>query len=175
MSTPKRTCSIKGCDRPHESRGWCNMHYKRWRKHGDLFRGLPSTVDRFWAKVDSRDGDECWPWVAKARKGYGQFPLDGRFIRAHRFAYELAVGPIPEGYQIHHVCGNRLCCKPGHLKAVTATQHVEHHLGRSLTEPLCMRHPPEAERRQPSGRRYCAMCSCERWAAWRARQSVRTQ
>lgn len=32
---PKRTCSIDGCENPHEARGWCSMHYKRWKAHGD--------------------------------------------------------------------------------------------------------------------------------------------
>ena len=33
-----RICSVPGCERPHEARGWCTLHYQRWKKHGDPFR-----------------------------------------------------------------------------------------------------------------------------------------
>lgn len=56
---------------------------------------------------------------------YGRFHLSGSYIkrsqvrvRAHRFAYELFVGPIPSGYDIDHVCRNRRCVNPAHLEAV---------------------------------------------------------
>lgn len=94
----KRTCSIDDCDKPVHGQGWCNNHYMRWKRHGDplgVARRL-TLVERFWAKVDRRRPDECWHWLATgSRNGYGQF--DGNM--AHRLAYELEVGPIPEAPQ----------------------------------------------------------------------------
>ncbi len=34
-TTPKRSersCSVKGCKRPYRAKGYCNVHYKKWRK-----------------------------------------------------------------------------------------------------------------------------------------------
>jgi hypothetical protein len=72
---------------------------------------------RFWAKVEKTD--TCWVWSAAKISGYGAFKLDGRAIRAHRFAYELLVGPVPEGLPLDHLCRNRACVNPAHLEPVT--------------------------------------------------------
>lgn len=55
--------------------------------------------DRFWEKVDRGSDDECWPWTAfRGVKGYGQFSPDSScHAQAHRVAWELTNGPIPEG------------------------------------------------------------------------------
>jgi len=79
-----------------------------------------SLADRFWSKVDYGADDECWPWTgASHSRGYGSAYKDGRVTTAHRVAYELAVGPIPEGLEIDHLCRNKLCQNPAHLEAVT--------------------------------------------------------
>ena len=59
-------------------------------------------LKRFWEKVDRRGPDECWEWTASVKpNGYGQFSVvrDGKWLKsyAHRYGYELIVGPIPEG------------------------------------------------------------------------------
>lgn len=82
-------------------------------------------ADRFWPKVQRGAADECWPWLAsRDRKGYGQFEVDGKPRRAHRVAYELALGPIPTGALLLHSCDNRPCCNPAHLRPGTNRDNV---------------------------------------------------
>lgn len=74
--------------------------------------------ERFWEKVDRSAGlDGCWPFMgARDDHGYGRFRIGskaddtGRTILAHRFAYELVVGPLPEGMGACHRCDNPPCC-----------------------------------------------------------------
>ena len=54
--------------------------------------------------------------------GYGQV---GRNKLAHRVIYEQIYGPIPDGYDIHHVCGVRACINPDHLRALTRLGHIQ--------------------------------------------------
>lgn len=78
----------------------------------------PETEARFLAKI--RKTETCWQWTAATQsRGYGCFGLEGRVVLAHRVAYELFIGPIPEGLTIDHTCRNKLCVRPDHLQAIT--------------------------------------------------------
>jgi hypothetical protein len=71
---------------------------------------------------------ECWLWAGPTLpNGYGRLWLNGRKVYAHRVAYELAVGPIPDDREIHHLCEVRRCCRPDHLVAVTKREHGAQH------------------------------------------------
>lgn len=77
---------------------------------------------RFWEKVQKQDS--CWLWTGlQYQTGYGHFdmPVDGKWKarRAHIVAYELTVGPVPEGLDLDHLCRVRLCVNPEHLEPVT--------------------------------------------------------
>ncbi|WP_079171410.1 HNH endonuclease signature motif containing protein [Streptomyces sp. CC53] len=84
--------------------------------------------ERFWSKVDwdIHDEDRCWAWEAtKIWNGYGRFKVTRTCLGlAHRIAYELEVGEIPEGMVIDHQCGVRHCVNPSHLRAVTPRQNT---------------------------------------------------
>ena len=70
------------------------------------------------------DGKGCWLWTGCTTNRYGRAWSggsrgDGRLTYSHRYVYEFLVGPIPDGLQIDHRCGVKLCCNPAHLEAVT--------------------------------------------------------
>ena len=82
---------------------------------------------RFWSKVDKKNADGCWIWVAsKSRKGYGrigrEYPKTGS-CQAHRVAWEFVYGEIPKGIQVDHICHNRACVNPEHLRLATNSQN----------------------------------------------------
>lgn len=123
-----RTCSVEGCERPHECKGFCGKHYRRWRLYGDpsvRHRGgkPPLTEEAFWAKVAKGDG--CWEWQgARSASGYGVARWQGRDRPAHRIAYEFVHGPVPLELEMDHLCRNRGCVNPAHLEPVTGRENV---------------------------------------------------
>lgn len=74
---------------------------------------------RFWAKVEVRSDDECWPWKANLINGYGQFNMGGKIHQkkmvASRVSWELVNGDIHDGLHVLHKCDNPPCCNPKHL------------------------------------------------------------
>lgn len=91
------------------------------------------SIERFWSRVDRSapppaghpEMGSCWLWtLGTDGQGYGCATVDGRQDRAHRHAYRLAIGPIPDGLVIDHLCRVTLCLRPDHLEAVTRAENV---------------------------------------------------
>lgn len=77
--------------------------------------------DTFFSKA--KKVGECLEWQgSKYRNGYGKLGRTG--IMAHRIAYELTKGKIPENMCLDHLCKNRLCINPDHLEIVTLVENV---------------------------------------------------
>ena len=83
--------------------------------------------ERFWSKVFKTPTPGCWLWTAaRDQDGYGQFKYDGQMRGAHRYAYLLVGGHIPDGMQLDHICRVKHCVNPAHLRVVTQKQNGEH-------------------------------------------------
>lgn len=85
--------------------------------------GKQLLIPRFGKAVVVTDG--CWRWLKYINQwGYGAFKVGRRTVQAHRFMYELMVGPIPPGLHIDHLCRNHSCLNPDHLEAVTKRENT---------------------------------------------------
>lgn len=169
----QRTCSITNCNRVHIARGWCEIHYRRWKRHGDPTGKSTETplAERLWSGAVA-DGTGCWPWQrSRDPSGYGRIQVGGRstnggrLLGAHRIAYKLVKGPIPEGLQIDHLCRNRRCINPDHLEAVTMRENTLRGFGVAACharQTHCKRGHPFDEAntdRGEAGRRRCRICT----------------
>ena len=119
--------------------------------------------ERFWTKVNK--SGECWLWTAGLyHDGYGKFWDGKRHCRAHRFAYELLVAPIPDGLQLDHLCRVRHCVNPAHLEAVDCRTNLLRGTGLTATKAAqthCVHGHPFDEVNtyiKPNGARGCRIC-----------------
>lgn len=86
----------------------------------------PEQVTRFWSRVDRSGGERsCWPWIGYRDKwGYGGFTRFRKLL-AHRVAWTIANGPIPDDMLVLHHCDNPPCCNPGHLFVGTHQDNMD--------------------------------------------------
>lgn len=151
------------------------------------------TLTRFLSKVDKNgpipphkpELGPCWPWKPQAAfGGYGQFTANGKTQGAHRVAYEHYIAPIPDGWEVDHLCRNRNCVNAagGHLEAVTRAENLrrartwENGAAFQRNKTHCVvGHPYSGDnlRIGKDGRRYCRECEKRYQAEYRARERAK--
>jgi len=78
----------------------------------------------FWSHVMPEPNSGCWLWTgALARGGYGKTYIAKRTTIAHRAAFEILIGPVPDGLELDHLCRTKCCINPLHLEPVTSTEN----------------------------------------------------
>jgi hypothetical protein len=159
----QRTCSYEGCERPHYAHGWCVRHAYRVKRWGDptVVRkgGIPARdpLVRLLERIEVQ-ADGCWI------NPYGAMESKGQRVWPHRLAYERMVGPIPDGYHVHHLCHVKACVNPDHLATLTPEQHNRiHHTGPSR----CVRGHNDW-RYRANGTRWCRRCNTDKARARKA-------
>ena len=109
-----------------------------------------SPADRLSARVDRSGGpDACWPWTGGTVDGYGRIRVGPTNVGAHRLAWELEHGPVPDGKVLDHTCHNgtecpggptcphRRCCNPRHAEPVTRGTNATRSHAWSGNRPRC--------------------------------------
>ncbi len=127
-------------------------------------RRYPSPEVRFWSRVALPNTAGCLLWLGgTGSQGYGHLIVRGREMPAHRFAYELAYGAVPDGHVIDHLCRVRHCVRPEHLEAVTHVENVKRgEVGRNSREkttcPAGHLYDQVNTRISREGKRVCRAC-----------------
>ncbi len=132
-----KLCEVSGCERAIFGRGMCQAHHARWYRHRDIQSQIPidnrgrsrSPIVRLLQRIIVQG--HCWIWNGAVSgppgRGYGILwdHTIKRLVKAHRRSYELFRGTIPIGFEIDHICRNRLCINPDHLYVVTHSENIK--------------------------------------------------
>lgn len=126
------------------------------------------------------DNNGCWIWTRERSNGYGRIVVGGRRRAAHRVAYELFVGPIPDGLQLDHLCRVPPCINPEHLEPVTCKDNLHRSPSTQATVNAAATHCWQGHafdldntRIDPrTGKRECRACQRAKTARLRANWTV---
>ena len=140
LRVPRKGCDHEGCNRAHHAGGYCGSHYRQFKRYGKTFdigvlyhqaKGGHETLEQFfWARVEKTDS--CWMWtgtIHRGRSNYGWVTREGHQQLAHRLSYKLHYGDIPDGMFVDHICHNKPCVRPDHLRLATPSENAQNRRG----------------------------------------------
>lgn len=151
--------------------------------------GKNNTIADVWAHVDKRGPDECWPWRGKPDwYGYGRICFNDREWKAHVLIHVLAIGPVPDGMHVDHVCHtrsctatgrncpHRMCVNPAHLQAATPRSNTLRSNNRAAlnAEKECCPRCGSAYSVNKKGARFCQPCANATSRRYRERKRLRS-
>src|SRR4029077_7308465 len=117
--------------------------------------------ENLWSQIIKAD---CWMWTGRVSPttGYGLWSWRSKTKNTHVFVYELLMGRVPDGKELHHRCRNRRCCNPDHLEALTRSEHrkLEPHTNGYEKKTHCPAGHPYNDENTAwySNRRHCRTC-----------------
>lgn len=141
------TCTIEGCEQPGHAAQLCKRHYRNLNLYGEpqTYKREPTGTPRpsgqnlAEAFAYHQEGkpprpNECWEWRGyRTPDGYGRFVFEMKNIPAHRAAYQVYNGPIPNGMVIRHTCDTPPCVNPAHLLVGKPADNVRDRTERDRT------------------------------------------
>lgn len=128
------SCKAKDCERPYHGKGYCSLHLARYRRTGQVENARPWIRDpeeRLVAYTKRDDATGCLVWTGTVlANGYGYMSKTLAGTNApHRYAWASANGPIPDGAWVDHICHNRACVEPSHLRLADAVENGANRAG----------------------------------------------
>lgn len=116
------------CEKPILAKKMCSKHYTRFKNHGSPFtvKSPRGEAQKFIKNIPETDNCIIWPFKAHYKNGYGSVLLNGKLTGAHRAACIIYHGPPPtEQHQAAHLCGDKKCVNPRHIRWATASENAQ--------------------------------------------------
>lgn len=168
MSLPQKVCIL--CGKPYYKIGKSVKRYleKRYCSRACAGAAQRNTLDRIRERIQVDPVTGCHNWTGRRIwNGYGLVTIKQTACLIHRLIWESVHGPIPEPLEIDHLCRNKLCCNPEHLRVVTARENTlssDNLCAQNARKLVCPRcGGPYSKHLRTDGReeRVCRVCTNE--------------